>query len=492
MESHVNRGRTPSIAIAGAGFGGLCMAIALVRAGIRTFALYERAGDVGGTWRENTYPGAACDVPSHLYSFSFERKHDWSRAFAEQPEILAYLQYCARKYGIYDHIRFENEIVSATFDEARDRWTLELGDGTRTEVDVFISACGQLNRPAIPAIPGRETIAGPAFHSAQWRHDVDLRGKRIAAIGTGASAVQFVPQIAPAAASLALYQRSAPYVIPKPDRAYEPHEHRMFAALPAVQHLNRARKYVEYESRVLAFSYAKAMMSISKGAFEKNLRKQIPDPALRAKVTPDYPMGCKRIMISNDYYPALALPNVEVVTDPIARIEPHAVVTSDGRARETDVIVYGTGFTATQFLTPMRVTGRDGVALHDAWRHGAEAYLGITVAGFPNFFMVYGPNTNLGHNSIVYMIEAQVAYVMDALAILERGTLRRLDVLPAVQSAFNERLQERIRATVWSDGCTSWYLTDAGKNTVNWPEFTFEYKRRTRRVDLRHYAPAYA
>ena len=489
---NATRAQTPTIAIVGAGFGGLCLAIQLARAGIRSFTVYERASDVCGTWRENTYPGAACDVPSHLYSFSFERKHDWSRAFAEQPEILAYLRWCARKYGILDHIRFETTVARAAYDEERNRWTLELGDGTRAEADVFVSACGQLNRPSIPAIPGRETFAGVAFHSARWRHDVDLREKRIAVIGTGASAVQFVPQIAPLAASLTLFQRSAPYVIPKPDRAYGERDHRLFAALPIVQYLNRARKYVGHESRVVAFSYVKAAMGPTKTVFEKHLAAHVSDPVLRAKVTPDYPMGCKRIMLSNDYYASLARPNVDVVTEPIARIEPAGVVTADGRLRDAEVIIYGTGFTATDFLTPMRVTGRDGRDLHEEWRHGAEAYLGITVSGFPNFFMVYGPNTNLGHNSIVYMIEAQVAYVMNALALLEHGVVRCLDVRPAVQTAFNERLQRKIRATVWSDGCTSWYLTASGKNTVNWPDFTFAYKRRTRRVDLRHYRRAHA
>jgi cation diffusion facilitator CzcD-associated flavoprotein CzcO len=481
------RAATPSVAIVGAGFGGLCLAIQLVRAGRRNFTIFERGHDVGGTWRENTYPGAACDIPSHLYSFSFEPNPGWARAFAGQAEILDYLRRCVRKYGLRPHIRFGTEVRGARFDEERSRWVLDLGDAGAFEATVFVSACGQLNQPVIPNIAGRERFAGPAFHSARWRHDFVPAGKRIAVIGTGASAVQIVPELARDAATLVLFQRSAPYVIPKPDRAYRAAEKWLFGALPLVQRLNRTLKYVAHESRVIAFSYVKKAMWLARKSFEKHLAAQVPDPHLRRKLTPDYAMGCKRIMISNDYYPALGQPNVEVVTEPIERITDGGIVTADGRERPFDAIVYATGFATSAFLAPMRVVGGHGIALRDAWRGGAEAYLGVTVSGFPNFFILYGPNTNLGHNSIVYMLECQVRYVMDALATLERKGLTRLEVRPAVQARFNERLRRRLAGSVWADGCSSWYIDGAGKNANNWPDFTFAYRRRTNKLDLRDY-----
>lgn len=477
----------PVVAIVGAGFGGIGLAMRLTRARIHSFTIFERAESLGGTWRDNTYPGAACDIPSHLYSFSLEPHPDWDRAYAGQPEILRYLERCAAKYRLHQHIRFGTEVRGARFDERRNVWTLDLSDGSTFEATVLVTACGQLTRPVLPDVPGRDSFDGPAFHSARWRHDVDLTGKRVAVIGTGASAVQIVPELAPRAATLVLFQRSAPYVIPKPDRAYRAAEKRLFRALPLVQRINRAIAYAVHELRFVAFGYSRAAMKPSRAAFARFLRRQIADPVLRQKLTPDYEMGCKRIMISNDYYPALARENVEVVTDPIDRVTPAGVVTKDGRERPFDALVYATGFAATGFLVPMTVTGRAGVTLQDAWRDGAEAYLGITVSGFPNFFMLYGPNTNLGHNSIVFMLEAQIAYVMDAIETLARGTCARLEIRPDVQAAFNRRLQQKLGASVWARGCTSWYLDAAGKNTVNWPDFTLDYRRRTRKLNLQDY-----
>jgi cation diffusion facilitator CzcD-associated flavoprotein CzcO len=479
---------TPQIVIVGAGFGGLAMAIALVRAGIRSFTILERASGLGGTWRDNTYPGAACDVPSHLYSFSFAPKHDWSRAYSEQPEILAYLQACAKRYGLADHIRYNADVIAATYDDARERWRIDVARGEPIEADIFISACGQLNRPAYPAIPGRERFAGDAFHSARWSHDVDLRGKRVAVIGTGASAVQFVPQIAPLVDSLTLFQRSAAYVIPKADRAYGRIETLAFRFVPFLQRLNRLRKYLEHETRVIAFAYFKALTVIPLMSFRKHLKKQVTDATLRKTLEPAYAIGCKRVMISNDYFPALARPNVEIVSEKIERISETGIVTADGRERAFDAIVFGTGFDATHFLVPMRVLGRDGRDLHEAWRGGAHAYLGIVVPGFPNFFMIYGPNTNLGHNSIVYMIESQVRYVMSAIAAYERGNAP-LEVRADVERTFNERVQKRIGKSVWAAGCDSWYINGSGHNANNWPEFTFEYRRRTRAIDLADFEP---
>jgi cation diffusion facilitator CzcD-associated flavoprotein CzcO len=483
-----SRRPAPAVAIVGAGFGGIGLAIRLRRAGIGSFTIFERAASIGGTWRENTYPGAACDIPSHLYSFSFEQNPTWNRAYAGQAEILRYLQSCVDKYGLREHIRFGTGVSSARFDERRNLWVLDLSDGGTFEATVLVTACGLLNRPQLPNVPGREAFGGPAFHSARWRHDVDLTAKRVGVIGTGASAVQIVPEIAPRAASLVLFQRSAPYVIPKADRDYRAFEKTLFRRLPFVQHINRALTYAAHEVRFVAFGYSRAAMKPSRRIFERLLERQVADPELRRKLTPDYEMGCKRIMISNDYYRALARENVEVVTDPVERITPAGVVTRDGRERPFDALVYATGFAATEFLVPMRVTGRNGAALDDAWRGGAEAYLGIAVSGFPNFFMLYGPNTNLGHNSIIFMLEAQIAYVMDAIETLARGKRVRLDVRPEVQAAFNRRLQKRLTTSVWAAGCTSWYVDAAGKNTVNWPGFTFDYRLRTSKLNLRDYA----
>jgi cation diffusion facilitator CzcD-associated flavoprotein CzcO len=480
----------PRIAIVGAGFGGLGMAMRLVRAGIRDFTIFERGNDVGGTWRENTYPGAGCDVPSHLYSFSFETNPDWSRTYSPQAEILGYLQGCVRKYGLEEHIRFGTGVNSATYDEGANVWHLELSDGSSVAADVLVPACGQLNRPAKPNLDGRESFAGVAFHSAEWRHDVDLDGKRVAVIGTGASAIQFVPEIAPKVSSLTIFQRSAPYVIPKGDRAYSNAAKTLFRIVPIVQAASRYAKYARQESLFLAFSYVRAMMGLPHSWFQKLLATQVADPALRSKLIPDYAMGCKRILISDNYYPALTRENVELVTDAIARITPAGVVTADGRERAFDAIVFGTGFRSTGFIAPMRVTGRDGLDLQTAWKNGAEAFLGITIASFPNFFMIYGPNTNLGHNSIIFMIEAQIQYVMDAIEKLSNGEASRLEVRTERESRYNDRVQRQLARSVWAAGCSSWYLDASGKNTNNWPDFTFVYRARTREVDLRDYMPA--
>lgn len=487
MSDMSNTETKPSrIVIIGTGFGGLGMAIRLKQAGIEDFVMLEKAAGVGGTWRDNSYPGAACDVPSHLYSFSFERKTDWSHTFARQDEILAYLQHCARKYGLLEHIRFGKEVSVASFDEAAQRWHIETADGERLEAQVLITACGQLNRPAYPDIPGLERFEGEAFHSARWNHDYELNGKRVAVIGTGASAIQFVPQIAEQVEQLTLFQRSAPYVLPKADRPYSEREKRLMARFPLLHDLSRARIYSLYELRVLGFSYIKPVMQVMKLLWARHLRATVPNPELRRKLIPDYPMGCKRILLANDYYPALTRANVEVVTDGIQEVRAQSIVDESGREHPVDAIIYGTGFRATEFLAPMTIRGRGGRELNEAWRDGAEAYLGITVAGFPNLFMLYGPNTNLGHSSIVYMLESQIAYVMQCLEALDAH--RCLDVRPEVQSAFNREVQRRLGRSVWEQGCKSWYMTASGKQTNNWPGFTFSYRRHTRRLDLKDYA----
>ncbi len=473
------------VLIIGAGFAGMGLAIQLQRAGIGDFLLLEKASELGGTWRDNRYPGAACDVPSHLYSYSFEAKTDWSRKFAPQAEIFAYQQHCADKYQLRPRIRFNREVASAVFDAEAGLWQVTCTDGETFSAQALVTACGQLNRPLLPRIAGLDSFAGEAFHSARWNAEYDLAGKRVAVIGTGASAIQFIPQIAPQVAQLHVFQRSAAYVLSKPDRAYRPWEIALMSRMPWLQKVDRGLKYLQHESRVLAFTVFPKMMKGMQFLFRQNLKRGIQDPAFRQRLVPDYPMGCKRILISNDYYPALERANVEVVNEDIEAVTATGVRTADGREREVDAIIYGTGFAATDFLAPMHITGLGGRELNAAWKEGAEAYLGISVSGFPNLFILYGPNTNLGHNSIIYMLESQFAYVLGCIQHLQG--LRYLDLKPQVQAQFNQQLHKDNEHSIWQQGCTSWYKTASGKNTNNWPGFTFTYRQQTRRPELSNY-----
>lgn len=475
------------VLIIGSGFAGLGLAMQLRKAGEDDFLLLEKAGEVGGTWRDNSYPGAACDVPSHLYSFSFEPKHDWSRKFAPQAEIHAYILQCVEKHRLRPHIRLNSEVLGAEFDAARGIWRVELAGGEVIETQVLVSACGQLNRPAYPKLPGLELFRGEAFHSARWRHDLDLTGKRVAVIGTGASAIQFVPQIQPKLASLSLFQRSAAYVLAKPDRAYRPWEIALKQRLPLLQRADRLLQYLHHEGRALAFIRFPWLMRLFRHSFTRHLQRQMPDAGKRERLQPNYPMGCKRILISNDYFPALAQANVEIVDSAIREVREQSLVTADGREHPCDVLIYGTGFTATDFLAPMHIRGLDGLELNQAWKGGAEAYKGISVSGFPNLFLLYGPNTNLGHNSILYMLESQYAYVMGCLQALREQGLRYLDLRPTVQRSYNADLQQATHRTIWEQGCDSWYKTATGKNTNNWPGFTFTYRLMTRTPELADY-----
>ncbi|WP_342611811.1 alpha/beta hydrolase fold domain-containing protein [Burkholderia ambifaria] len=476
-----------SAIIIGAGFAGIGMAVALQRAGIHDFVIVERSHDVGGVWRDNRYPGAACDVPSHLYSFSFEPNPDWSRVFAPQPEIHAYLQHCARKYGLARHLRFGAEVERAQYDEARALWHVTLADGTTLSAAVLVSGTGQLSRPAMPDLPGIDTFRGRAFHSAHWDRDYPLAGKRVAVVGTGASAIQFVPAIAGDVERLVVFQRSPAYVMPRPDRAYRPWEQALFRRLPWAMKLHRASIYVRYESRAIAFTRLHGLMDVAVGRpFRKLLARDVRDPALRARLTPDYPIGCKRVLLSSDYLAALDRDNVELVTQRIRRVTDTGIETDDGVHHPVDAIVYGTGFAATAFLSPMRITGRDGLDLNDAWRRGAQAYLGLTVPGFPNFFMLYGPNTNLGHNSIVYMLESQIAHVMRCVRAMRRNGATAIDVDPRRYRRFNAHVQQRLAGSVWS-GCKSWYVDASGHNSTNWPGFTLTYRWLARFTGLSAY-----
>jgi cation diffusion facilitator CzcD-associated flavoprotein CzcO len=474
------------VVVIGAGFGGIGMAAALKQAGIDDFVVLERAGDIGGTWRDNSYPGLCCDVPSHLYSYSF-RPWRWSRRFPPREEILAYLRALVAERGLGPHFRFGCGVAAAEFDEPRAVWNLTLDDGSTLQATSVVCALGQLGRPGLPDIAGRDDFGGPAWHSGRWNHDVDLTGKRVAVVGTGASAIQFVPEIAKTAGHVDVYQRSAPYVLPKSDRAYRDAEQTMYDRVAALRKADRLRIFLYGELLTSGFVLSPKLLAGPMQLWRRQLHAQITDPALRAKCVPDYVMGCKRVVFSNDWYPALARPNVALVTDPIERIVPDGVVTADGTARPADVIIYGTGFRAGEFLAPLLVTGPGGRPLGQEWQGGPRAYLGITVSGFPNFFMLYGPNTNLGGNSIIYMLEGQIGYVLGAIRALDAQRLAWLDVRPEVQDAFNAWVQSASRTSVWEAGCHSWYTTPSGRNINNWPDHTFMYRYRVRHFDLAAY-----
>jgi cation diffusion facilitator CzcD-associated flavoprotein CzcO len=473
---------TPRVAIIGGGLSGLAMAMQLERAGHHRYTIFEKSDGVGGTWRDNTYPGAACDVPSHLYSFSFARKVDWTRKFAEQSEILGYAESCANRFGLRDHLRTSTEIVSVTFDDATRTWQLVTADGEAIEADVVVAACGQLNRPHVPEIEGLEDFGGLSFHSARWDHDASLADLDVAVVGNGASAIQFVPHVARVARSLTVYQRSANYLLPKPDRVFSPGWRNAFVRVPLLDRLYRWSIYWRFESRWSFFHRGGRVARLITSLYAKGMRDKVVCDKLPAEtVIPDYPLGCKRILISNDYLQSLLRPNVEVVTSPITRLEPDAVVTGDGATRHTDAVVFATGFETTQFLAPIDVTGRDGTPLAKAWAEGAEAYLGITVPAFPNLFLLYGPNTNLGHNSILFMVERQVDYVLQCLAELARGSLPVVEVRAEAMARFRRDIERRGAATAWAGSCTSWYKTASGRITNNWVGPTLSYWAKTLR-----------
>ncbi len=476
----------PSVAIIGAGFGGIGLAITLKKAGVGDLTIFEKGDGVGGVWRDNTYPGATCDVPSHLYSFSFEPNPNWSRRYSPQPEILDYLERCVEKYGLRPNLRLGTEVARADFDDDSGRWRIATGDGETVEADVLVSACGQLSRPALTRIEGADRFNGTIFHTARWDHGVDLHGKRVAIVGTGASTIQVVPAIADRVAQLDVYQRSAPFVIPKKDRPYMPWERRLFRWFPPARWMARFTQWLFFEVFISAFNQWRGMGRLGVRMFERNLDDQISDPQLKRALTPDHVLGCKRVLISPDYYATFERPNVELITQGVRELTKRGVVAEDGTERPADVIVLSTGFESTRFLAPMDIRGRDGRDLNEVWREGANAYLGMAVAGFPNLFVMYGPNTNLGSGSIIFQLESQMAYIADAVERLRRsGGL--LSVRPEVQQAFDSEMQSRLSTSVWQTGCNNWYVDEHGRNTNNWPGFTVEYRRRTRRLDPRDY-----
>ena len=465
------------MAIIGSGFGGLGMGARLLQAGIDSFTIYEKADRVGGTWRDNSYPGAACDVPSHLYSLSFAPNPNWSRKFPTQPEILGYLESLPERTGIGSHIRLGTEVSAVTYRDDSQSWVLSFADSSTEEFDVVVAATGQLNRPHIPDIEGLDSFEGPMFHSARWDHDVNLEGLDVGVVGIGASAIQFVPAIAAEVASLTLFQRSSNYVAPKGDGPLSDRARRLLRIDP-LRKLYRFSIWARFEARFVALRRDSWAGRVGQDRFEKGLAPLV-GPLSREAVVPDYPLGCKRILISNDWYPAILRPNVEVVTGGVQRIEADAVVV-DGERYRVDALIFGTGFESTSFLAPMVISGRNGLDLNETWSEGAEAHLGITVSGFPNLFMLYGPNTNLGHNSIIFMLERQITYVLTCIRSLV-GVGGALDVRPGAQQASNRRLVRELDRTVWAEACNSWYKTASGKITNNWSGPTLRYWIRTAR-----------
>lgn len=471
------------IAVIGTGFAGICMGIKLLKEGITDFIILEQSDRIGGTWRDNTYPGAACDVVSHLYSYSFEPNPEWSRMFARQDEILAYTLYCVEKYGLREHIRFNHSVTGGTFDKESAKWHIHIKDGEDITAQLWINGMGPLNRAVMPDIKGLDSFTGTAFHSMHWQHDHHLAGKRVAVVGTGASAIQIVPNIAGKVGQLHLFQRSAAWVLPKPDRVMRDWEKRMFCAFPLTQRIYRGFFYWVNELTVIALAKKPSLTRFIRMMALRHMDKAGLSTELKTKLTPNYVIGCKRILPSNNYYPTFLQPNVHLHTSGIEHIEGNAIVSSDGSRIEVDTLILATGFEAADFPQQFTVTGRDGRSLNNEWKEGPEAFLGTMVNGFPNMFLIIGPNTGLGHSSMILMIEAQVSFILSCVVELDKRNARTVEPKVEAQRDYNLEIQQRLEGTVWNSGCVSWYRTSSGKNTSLWPGHTFEFMRRTKQVD---------
>ncbi|MBJ7330575.1 MAG: NAD(P)/FAD-dependent oxidoreductase [Solirubrobacteraceae bacterium] len=470
---------SPTVAIVGAGLSGLAAAIELERSGISTYTVFDKATDVGGVWHSNTYPGAACDVPSYLYSFSFAQRRDWSRPCSPQAEIQNYIRETADRFGVTPKLRLGTEITRAVWDETTLRWTLELGDGTATEADVLIPACGQLSRPVIPDIRGKDTFTGTQFHSAEWDHEHDLEGERVAVIGTGASAVQFIPPVAEEADHTDVFQRHPAWMLPRRNREYAGWAKAAIRVTPGLQEVRRAAMWLTMESFIFGLRDSPPVKTAFHTWSKAHLYRSVRDAELRKKLTPDYPFGCKRILFSSSYYEALQRDDVELVTSAISEITPTGITTVDGVEHEADTIIWGTGFGAQDFVAPMEVVGTGGRTLAGSWDGGARAHLGMTVHGFPNLFLMYGPNTNLGVGSIIVMLEAQAGYIRDAVQRLNGDAL---EVRVEVADRFDRELQDELRTSIWTH-CDSWYTDDTGRVVNNWPRYMRSYVQATKTVN---------
>ena len=477
------------VLIVGGGFSGLCMAIKLREAGMNSFLLIEKSDDIGGTWYDNRYPGCACDIPSHLYSFSFDPWPDWTRMYPGQQEIHDYLKRCVERHELAPHIRLNTRFHEAIWNETEGLWHATNGDGLRIRARILVSGIGGLNVPHYPKIKGVENFAGPKFHSSTWDHGVALEGKNIAVVGTGASSIQVVPQIAPRAGKLYLFQRTPPWIVPRLDFVIPEKWKQRFRRYPLTMWAFRQYIFWRQEFRVLGFLGNRYIRGKATEIATRHMQRKINDPKMRAALTPNYELGCKRVLVSDDFYPTLTRENVELVTEGIAEVCEHSIVTADGVERPIDVLIFGTGFRATEPLIGIRLVGRGGLEIHDAWRDRMSAYFGVTVSGFPNLFLLLGPNTGLGHNSVVLMIEAQVGYVMSCLRLMKRRKRRVLEVRKERQSNFVAEVHRRLQSTVWqSGGCISWYQEPlTGENTTLWPGSVVEYLRRTRSASATDY-----
>jgi len=486
-----SNGRGPydgfSIAVVGGGFAGVGAAMMLARAGYDDVVVFERGERVGGVWNHNTYPGAACDVPSHLYEFSFEPNPRWSRRFAPQAEIQAYLEDVATRHGVLGRIRTNTEVTDARWLPDRGRWRLQTSAGPH-EANILITACGQLSVPKLPSIPGLDTFAGPAFHTAQWRHDVDLTGKRVAVVGSGCSAIQTVPAIQALVEHIDIYQRSPGWTFPKMDFTYSQRTQRLFERFPALQRADRAAIFAFMELGALAMTSQRWLLEPFRAIARHQISKAISDPVLRAKVTPDDELGCKRLMLTDEWYPTLTRANVELITDPIAAITPAGIRLQDGSERPADVLVLATGFKTHAFVAPMEITGAGGQTLAQEWAEVPRAYLGMSVPGFPNMFLLYGPNTNGGTGSVIYVIEAGVNHVIAALDGLRAVGARRIEARREAAEAFDRELRAALAGSVWHTGCTSWYVDENGNDPNQWPWLWSAYRRRTARLAPGGYA----
>jgi len=476
------------IVVVGTGFAGVCMGIQLLKNDFTDFVILERYKDAGGTWRDNTYPGAACDVHSHLYSFSFEPNPNWSRMFSDHKEIYDYTWHCIRKYGLEKYIRYEKSILGGDYDATKAEWTINLTDGTTQKCNKWMNGMGPLNRPVFPNLEGFNDFKGAHFHSSEWNHDYDISGKKVAVVGTGASAVQIVPNIIDKVKELTLFQRTAAWIIHKPDRKMTKVEKWLFKHIPFIQKLYRWRVYWQNEMTAIILVYRPKLTKYVQKLGEMQLKRGIKNPELRQKLTPSYSIGCKRILPSNYFYPALEKENAHLHVEGIERITEKGILDKNGKETEVDCIIYATGFEAADFPSWFKVSGDKGQQLIDVWKDGPEAYLGSTVSGFPNMFMLIGPNTGLGHTSMTIMIEASVQYAISCLKAMKEKNAKSMDVKTEVQASFNKTIQKKLAKTVWmTGGCKSWYVAKTGKNTSLWPGFTFTFINRTKTVNASEY-----